>query len=117
MIQAVPEPAATVLAVAAFTGARRGEIRGMRWENYRNGQLLIDRSIWNGITTEPKSRKSKAPIPVIPWLAAKLSAHRESLGNPTSGPIFPNEAGTALDPNNLLNRVILPSPQRVRNLQ
>ena len=109
MIQAVPEPAATVLAVAAFTGARRGEIRGMCWENYRNGQLLIDRSIWNGITTEPKSRKSKAPIPVIQWLAAKLSAHRESLGNPMSGAMFPNAAGKALDPNNLLNRVILPA--------
>jgi len=41
MIRAVPEPAATMLAVAAFTGARRGEIRGMAWENYRDGELLI----------------------------------------------------------------------------
>jgi len=65
MIQAVPEPAATLLAVAAFTGARRSELRGMRWENYRNGELLIDRSVWNGIETEPKSKKGKAPIPII----------------------------------------------------
>ena len=45
MIQAVPEPAATMLAVGAFTGARRGEIRGMAWENYRDGELLIDCSV------------------------------------------------------------------------
>jgi integrase len=109
MIQAVPEPAATILAVAAFTGARRGEIRGMRWENYRNGELLIDRSIWNGIATEPKSRKSKAPIPVIGWLAARLAAHWERIGKPTTGPLFPNEAKNAMDPNNLLGRVILPA--------
>jgi integrase len=29
MIDAVPEPAATMIATAAFTGARRGELRGM----------------------------------------------------------------------------------------
>ena len=109
MIQAVPEPAATVLAVAAFTGCRRGEIRGMRWENYANGELLIDRSIWNGITTEPKSRKSKARIPIIGWLAGKLAAHRQRLGNPISGPMFPNGAGKPMDPNNLVGRVILPA--------
>lgn len=68
MIDAVPEPAATVLATAAFTGARRGEIRGMSWENLQNGEMIIQRSIWNGIVTEPKSRKSKAPIPIIGWL-------------------------------------------------
>ena len=73
---------------AAFTGARRGELRGMFWENYRGGELLIARSIWNGIATDPKSRKSKAPIPIIPKLAAKLEAHRARLGKPKTGPIF-----------------------------
>ena len=107
MIQAVPEPAATMLAVAAFTVARRGEIRGVSGENYRNGGLLIDCSIWNEIATEPKSIKSRAPIPVIGWLAAKLAAHRQRIGSPTSGPIFPHHAGKVLDPNNLSVRVIL----------
>ena len=72
MIDAVPEPASTLIAAAAYTGARRGELRGMYWENYQNGELLIARSIWNGITTDPKSKQSKAPIPIIGKLAAKL---------------------------------------------
>ena len=109
MMDAVPEPASTLIAAAAFTGARRGELRGMFWENYRDGELLIARSIWNGITTDPKSRKSKAPIPIIPKLAAKLEAHRARLGKPKTGPIFPNGAGNALDPDSLLRRVILPA--------
>jgi integrase len=109
MIDAVPEPAATMIATAAFTGARRGELRGMFWENYRDGELLVARSIWNGITTEPKSRKSKAPIPIIGKLAARLASHRVSQGNPIAGPIFANEVGKPLDPNNLLQRVILPA--------
>ena len=32
MIDAVPEPASTLIAAAAFTGARRGELRGMFWK-------------------------------------------------------------------------------------
>jgi hypothetical protein len=81
----------------------------MFWENYQNGELLIARSIWNGITTDPKSRKSKAPIPIIGELAAKLEAQRARLGNPKTGPIFPNAAGNAADPDSLLRRMILPA--------
>ncbi|MGA2859754.1 MAG: hypothetical protein ABSE40_23030, partial [Candidatus Sulfotelmatobacter sp.] len=109
MIDAVPEPASTLIAAAAYTGARRGELRGMFWENYRDGELLVARSIWNGITTDPKSRKSKAPIPIIPKLATKLEAHRARLGKPQTGPVFPNGAGNAVDPDSLLRRIILPA--------
>jgi len=87
MMNAVPEPASTLIATAAFTGARRGELRGMYWENYQDGEMLIARSIWHGITTDPKSPKSKAPIPIIGNLATKLEAHRSRLGKP--GPSSP----------------------------
>jgi integrase len=109
MMDAVPEPASTLIAAAAFTGARRGELRGMYWENYKDGELLIARSIWNGITTDPKSKKSKAPIPIIGQLAAKLAEHRKRQGNPTAGPIFPNGARNAADPDSILRRMILPA--------
>jgi hypothetical protein len=67
-------------------GASRGELRGMVWENYRDGEILIDRSIWEGHQTEPKSRGSKRPIPIIPVLAQRLEAHRIRMGGPASGP-------------------------------
>ena len=109
MMDAVPEPASTLIATAAFTGARRGELRGMFWENYKDGELFIARSIWNGITTEPKSKKSRAPVPIIAQLAAKLVVHRERQGNPIAGPIFPNGAGKPADPENIVDRVIRPA--------
>jgi len=109
MMHAVPEPASTLIAAAAFTGARRGELRGMYWENYKDGELLIARSICNGITTDPKSNMSKAPIPVMGKLAAKFAEHRKRQGNPTTGPIFPNGARYAADPDCILRRVILPA--------
>jgi integrase len=98
-----------VIATAAFTGARRGEIRGMFWENYCNGAIQISRSVWNGYVTDPKSAKSKGAIPIISRLASKLNAYRARQGNPISGPMFPNDAGKPMDLNNLLNRVILPA--------
>jgi len=41
MLVAVAEPAKTIIAVAAFTGARAGEIEGMVWENYRKSELFV----------------------------------------------------------------------------
>ena len=109
MLDAVPEPASTLMATAAFTGVRRGELRGMYWENYKDGEFLAARSIWNGITTDPKSKKSRAPVAIIPKLAAKLATHRKAQHNPISGPVFPNGAGNAADPDSILRRQILPA--------
>jgi integrase len=111
-LAALPEPAATIFAVAAFTGARRGEIRGMAWEHYVNGEIRITQSIWHGHVTAPKTRKSTGTIPVIAPLANRLEFHRARLGWPTSGPMFPNDSGKPMDLNNLVNRVIVPSLNR-----
>jgi hypothetical protein len=67
---------------------------------------------WHGHVTEPKTRKSKGAIPVIAPLAKRLEIHRTRMGDPTSGPMFPNEARKPTDLNNLLNRVILPTLNR-----
>lgn len=112
LLAALPEPAATIFAVAAFTGARRGEIRGMIWENYTNGEIRITQSIWHGHVTAPKTRKSTGVIPVIAQLANRLELHRARLGWVVSGPMFPNDAGKPMDLNNLVNRVIVPSLTR-----
>jgi len=112
MLSVLPEPAATIFAVAAFTGARRGEIRGLMWENYQDGEIQITRSIWKGHITEPKTRKSRGAIPVIAPLAKRLECHRASNGNCKSGVMFPNQSGSAMDLGNLLNRSILPALKR-----
>jgi integrase len=104
----LPEPAATAFAVAAFMGLRHGEIQGLVWENYRDGEMHISRSIWNGHVTAPKTRKGRAPVPVIRQLAERLELHRLRSGSPQLGPIFANSLGKPLNMNNLLGRVILP---------
>jgi hypothetical protein len=61
ILQLLPEPAATAFAAAAFAGLHC-EIQWLLWENYRDGELFISRSIWNGRITDPKTRKSRAPV-------------------------------------------------------
>jgi integrase len=108
----LPEPAATAFAVAADMGLRHGEIQGLRWEDYRDGQIYVSRSIWNGRITEPKTRKGRAPVPVIKQLAERLELHRLRCGSPKTGPMFPNAFGRPLALTSVVNRVILPALNR-----
>jgi len=60
----------------------------------------------------PKTRKGRAPVPVVRQLADRLELHRLRSGNPTVGPIFANSAKKALALGSLVNRVILPALNR-----
>jgi len=108
MIAVLPEPAATVCAVAAFAGLRRAELRGVCWEDYDGEQIMVMRSVWEGFSNEPKTKRSKSPVPVIPRLQAILTAHKLTNGKPVKGFMFANAKGKSANLNNLLNRQILP---------
>lgn len=109
ILSRLPEPAGTAFAIASFMGLRHGELRGLQWENYRNQEMQVSRSIWNGHVTAPKTRKGRAPVPVIRQLAERLELHRLRCGNPQTGPIFANQLGKPLAMVSLTNRFILPS--------
>ena len=68
MLAILPEPAATIVAVAAFTGARKGEIRGFLWQSYDGYTIDVKQSVWRNQVGEPKGEKSKGTIPVIAQL-------------------------------------------------
>jgi integrase len=112
----LPEPAATIFAVAAYTGLRRGEIEGLQWEDYHDNELHVERSIVNGQVSTPKTTKSRAVVPVIRPLAERLEMHRLRCGNPQVGPMFATSVrsveypnGTPLSLHNVVNRQILPT--------
>lgn len=74
--------------------------------------MYVSRSIWNGRVTDPKTRKGRAPVPVIRQVAERLEMHRLHSGNPQSGPIFANALGRPLALGSVVNRVILPALNR-----
>lgn len=83
--------------------------------------MYVSRSIWNGRVSDPKTRKGRAPVPVIRQLADRLEIHwlrsrsaiaetgteKSSSIAPRSGPIFANSVGKPLSLGSLVNRVIL----------
>jgi integrase len=109
MLKVLPEPAATVVAAAAFTGARKGEIRGFLWEKYDGEELHISQSFWRGHALEPKTRSSKAPVPVIAQLAERLKMHRAVSGNPGNGLMFVSPIGLPINMDALARDVISPA--------
>ena len=114
MLSVMPEPAATIFALAAFTGLRRGELQGLRWEDYQDGEICVSRAIWEGHVSDPKTGRSKGAVPVIRHLADRLEFHRVRNGNAKTGPMFPAgcKEPKALCLNNVLNRQILPALKR-----
>ena len=109
MIDALDEPAATVVATAAFSGLRKAEIQGLKWEDLKDGELHVQRSAWRTTAIqEVKTEASKGGVPVIPILAEHLEEHRN--GFPKEGFIFTgSKMGRPLDLHNLANRVIRPA--------
>jgi len=81
MLAILPEPAATVVAMAAFTGARTGELRGLTWENYDGSEIRVMKSVWRSHVDDPKRPKSKAAKPVIAPLKVLVERHRARCGN------------------------------------
>lgn len=110
LIRLLPEPDRTLVATAAFTGLRKSELRGLHWQDYDGATLTITRSLWRGFLGEPKSRASRATVPVIPVLKQMLDTHHAKAGNPTAGFIFLGlRLGRPIDPDNLVHDHIKPS--------
>ena len=110
MIDVLDEPAATVVALAAFSGLRKSEIQGLRWEDLKDNELHVQRTAWRPthVIEQTKTEASRGAVPVIPELAKHLENHRNDL--PADGFIFTGaKMGRPLDLHNLANRVIRPA--------
>src|SRR5579863_3747288 len=76
LLAVLPEPSRTAVAIAAFSGLRRGEIEGLRWEDILPDAIRVERSIWAGKASETKTSTSKGLVPLIPALRVILESHR-----------------------------------------
>lgn len=137
MLKLLRGPARTIVAVAAFVGLSRSEIRGLEWPDYTGDRISVVRSAWESVVSETKTRAGKAPVPVTVPMQRLLdqfmltnarrkneasqetpnrgkSANGPQVSRLTYGdhlpprPIFATMKGTRLSLNNVLNRQILP---------
>ncbi len=111
ILAVLKEPAHTVVLTASLTGLRKSELRGLTWGSFDGKELRVDRSVWNSTVSEPKTKRSRSPIPVVKQLADALETHRirsGTLAKPGS-PIFQAGNGQPLNLDNLARRIIIPS--------
>lgn len=106
MLAVLPEPARTVILLAALTGLRHAEIRGLKWEDLQDGELHVKRSVWNTHVGETKTLSSAAPVPVLPVLARALKAHHKTAHCEY---IFAGRTNKPLVLQNVVKKVILPT--------
>jgi integrase len=108
ILKALPEPARTTVATAAFSGLRKGEIRGIQWTDLVGDELHVRRNVWRTFVGDTKTDGSAAPVPVIPMLRKILEAHRKRTGS-SSKWVFTGRDGDPLNLQNLARRVIIPA--------
>jgi integrase len=72
IIAGIPEPYATMVYVAVWTGLRVSELIGLRWEDVHTDSLTIDERYCRGDWAEPKSDASNATIGVDLHVIARI---------------------------------------------
>lgn len=102
--------AAVVISVAALTGLRMSELRGLRWSDFDGTTLTVARSVWRTHVGETKTPESAASVPVLPTLQKILEEYRVQVKGKPDDYIFAGERrGAPLNLANLAARVIKPA--------
>jgi integrase len=100
--------ARVVIAVAALTGLRLSELRGLRWGDFDGENLHVKRAVWRTVVGPTKTEDSEGVVPVLPLLQKVLEKHRN--GASDEAYIFAGKRrGAPLNLHNLAARVIKPS--------
>jgi integrase len=79
ILQEVPEPLRTMIELDAFTGLRRGELIGLRWEDvdFENLVLHVRRSVVVMVEGAPKTEASQKDVPLDIQLAESLQSWKQ----------------------------------------
>ncbi|MBN1227549.1 MAG: site-specific integrase [Deltaproteobacteria bacterium] len=92
--------------LALFSGARQGELLGLKWSDidWNQRQIHIQRTFNNGHFFTTKTRSSNRKVDLGPNVITTLKEWK--LGCPANDLdlVFPNEAGNPMDHNNLIKR-------------
>jgi len=102
--------------LAVWSGARLGELRGLRWGSvaWEQNALLIQEAVWEGKSVPPKSRKGRRRIVLT---ADQMRALREYRDNHCPGAadqdwVLPGRTGRPLDLGAVMTKVIKPIAKR-----
>jgi integrase len=104
----------TLFLMAIMTGARQGELLGLKWGDLDPGksQVYIQRTFNNGRFFPTKTKGSKREIDLSPTLLTELKKWKLACPPTELDLIFPNNAGGPIDKNNMVKRFFEPALEK-----
>jgi integrase len=95
-------------ALACFLGMRKGEIQVLKWEDFVDGEVRIERAMSRKVVLdETKTGKARRGLIIEP-VRSLLEQWREMSGNPSMGWVFPNGKHNPMSLDSMANRLIKP---------
>lgn len=101
----------TLFLTAVMTGARQGEILGLKWADvdFTKKQIQIRRTFNHGRFFEPKTKQSIRKIDLAPMLVRELAAWKLKVGGQNDDLVFPSETATPIGCFNMVRRHFNPA--------
>jgi integrase len=115
LIGKLNQQARVMVLLAGSTGMRRSELIGLRWKDLSSQflEVSIKRSVWRGLEWNCKTKASRKPVPLHPFILDQLQDWRHS--SPWNGDedfVFPSvrlNGKKPISPDKVLRRHIRPA--------
>jgi len=97
--------------LAIMSGARQGELLGLKWTDidWVNSQIHIQRTFNKGEWYKPKSRTSFRKIDLGPAMLSVLKKWKIACPPNDLGLVFPNSVGNPIDQSMMLRKYFFPA--------
>ena len=107
-------PDDTLVALAVYSGLRRGELFGLQWRDLDRdaGQIRVERSVYQGSITSPKTKSSTRVVDLPSSIVDRLVAYRETHPPIVGDFVFRTDSGSPIDPDNWYKRRFVPAVKR-----
>jgi integrase len=109
LLESTDDPEYKTLFMLAISGARQGELLGLKWTDvdWFNNQIHIKRTFNKGTWYKPKSEASKRKVDLGPSMMAELRMWHKICPKTALDLMFPNQEGKPLCQSNMLSRYFL----------
>jgi integrase len=102
----------TLIMVAAFSGLRASELRGLQWKavDLKRGVLHVhQRADRYNVIGQPKSTSSERKVPVGPMVVNTLRQWKMVCPKGVADLVFPTGRGTIENHSNIVQRILMPA--------
>lgn len=101
----------TLFTLAIFSGARQGELLGLKWSdiNWHDNQIHIQRTFNNGAFFTTKTKGSNRKVDIGPTTMRALKEWKLACPHGKLDLVFPTSTGKPMNHNNMVNRFFRPA--------